>query len=634
MRKFSAVGKRLFDLVASGIALPVVALIGVPVSVAIKADDGGPIFYRSRRLGRGMQEFDMLKFRTMKVNAPDIRNADGSTFNSDSDTRVTRVGKFLRSTSIDELPQLWNVFKGDMSLVGPRPSPTGNIDTYPEWYFEKFEVRPGVTGLAQVRYRNSANLDQRYRTDIEYVQNLSLLNDFKILLSSVDKVLRRSGINSDSAAKTTNRGQSSGGSNDEPALVMFTNFFPFHRGEEYLEAEFPYLQQQFSKIVIVPVMYEEGMKRSFDTGPNTVVVTSALPTGKFEKLKYTLAWLPKMLLKRQLSSLRDMRYNPAALAFDAYFTARSLQLWSQIEAELRSEIGSQPVVVYAYRMYVTAFLGALLSDAPWSTVARMITRAHRYDVLPKQNRLNYLPQRRFIVEHSDKIYAVSEEGAQVVRTQFPEYANRVSVDHLGVSANAEEPRKLPDVVRLVSVSTFNKVKRLPLVAAVVKELTDRGHELEWVHFGAGPKTMEDNVRAEIESLNIPHGTVRFAGYIANPELLSWYRENDVAAFINLSSSEGVPVSIMEAIAAAIPVIATDVGGTAELVHDGENGRLVAENASVQEIADAVESVIFTSDENYAALSAAAFETWEKDWNAAKNFTSFAKKLRGFYDDQR
>ena len=89
---------------------------------------------------------------------------------------------------------------------------------------------------------------------------------------------------------------------------------------------------------------------------------------------------------------------------------------------------------------------------------------------------------------------------------------------------------------------------------------------------------------------------------------------------------------MESIAAAIPVIATDVGGTAELVHDGENGRLVAENASVTEIADAVESVLFTSDDDYARLSAGAFETWEKDWNAAKNFTTFAKKLKGFYDE--
>ncbi len=199
MRKLTRVGKRGFDIFASGLALPFVALIGFPVALAIKIDDGGPIFYRSRRLGWNMQEFDMFKFRTMKVNAPDIRNKDGSTFNSDTDNRVTRIGRFLRSTSIDELPQLLNVLKGDMSLVGPRPSPTGNAETYPEWYFKKFSVRPGITGLSQVRYRNSASLDERYRTDIEYVHNLSVLQDAKILLSSVDKVLRRVGINSDSS---------------------------------------------------------------------------------------------------------------------------------------------------------------------------------------------------------------------------------------------------------------------------------------------------------------------------------------------------------------------------------------------------------------------------------------------------
>ena len=108
----------------------------IPVVIMIKLEDKGPVFYNAPRLGKGMREFPMYKFRSMKVNAPDIRNEDGSTFNSDNDPRVTKIGNVLRKTSIDELPQLLNVLKGDMSFVGPRPSPLGNKDIYPKEFFK------------------------------------------------------------------------------------------------------------------------------------------------------------------------------------------------------------------------------------------------------------------------------------------------------------------------------------------------------------------------------------------------------------------------------------------------------------------------------------------------------------------
>lgn len=110
--------KRGIDIIACLIALPFVIIVLIPVSIAIKIEDNGPIFYHSKRLGVGFKEFGMLKFRSMKVNAPDIRNEDGSTFNSDKDPRVTKVGHFLRETSIDEIPQIFNIFKGDSGIIG------------------------------------------------------------------------------------------------------------------------------------------------------------------------------------------------------------------------------------------------------------------------------------------------------------------------------------------------------------------------------------------------------------------------------------------------------------------------------------------------------------------------------------
>lgn len=190
---YKKVFKRLLDIVLALIALFLLVLIFVPVAIAIKFEDGGPIFYNAKRLGRYQKEFNMYKFRSMKVNAPDIRNKDGSTYNSDDDPRVTNIGRFIRKTSIDELPQLLNVLIGNMSFVGPRPSPLGN--TYDEIFIRKFEVKPGITGYNQAKLRNSATHEERVKNDIYYVDNISFGLDVKILFWTFIGVVQRKNIN-------------------------------------------------------------------------------------------------------------------------------------------------------------------------------------------------------------------------------------------------------------------------------------------------------------------------------------------------------------------------------------------------------------------------------------------------------
>ena len=138
--------------------------------------------------------FKMFKFRSMKMNAPDVRNADGTTFNSEKDVRLTKIGGFLRKTSIDELPQIFNVLLGDMSFVGPRPSPMGNENTYTDFIRKKFGVRPGITGYNQALKRNSATLEERYRNDVYYAEHVSFLLDCRIIIMTLKSVLRRENV--------------------------------------------------------------------------------------------------------------------------------------------------------------------------------------------------------------------------------------------------------------------------------------------------------------------------------------------------------------------------------------------------------------------------------------------------------
>lgn len=191
---YQNVVKRIFDIIACLIALPFVIIILIPVAFAIKIEDRGPIFYSSKRLGVGFKEFGMLKFRSMKVNAPDLRNDDGSTFNSGNDPRVTKVGRFLRETSIDELPQIFNILKGDMSIIGPRPGDAESKDTYENDEKDKLLIRPGITGYTQAYYRNNLGVREKRLYDAWYAHNVSLLLDVKIFFKSIITVLKRENI--------------------------------------------------------------------------------------------------------------------------------------------------------------------------------------------------------------------------------------------------------------------------------------------------------------------------------------------------------------------------------------------------------------------------------------------------------
>ena len=191
---YQIVIKRVIDVILCIIALPFVILFIVPIGIAIKLEDHGPIFYYSKRLGVGFKEFGMKKFRSMKVNAPDIRNADGSTYNSDTDQRVTRVGHFLRETSLDEIPQVFNVLKGDMSVIGPRAGDVESKDTYAKDEKDKLLIRPGITGYTQAYYRNNLGVREKRLYDAWYAHNVSFSLDIKIFFKTVQTVLKRENI--------------------------------------------------------------------------------------------------------------------------------------------------------------------------------------------------------------------------------------------------------------------------------------------------------------------------------------------------------------------------------------------------------------------------------------------------------
>ncbi len=200
--------RRALDLLVAGVLLLALSPLLIAIAIAVRVDSEGPVLFRQRRVGRGRGQFTMLKFRTMCQDADATRHRNyvqtlidgsreaerGHLYKLSVDDRVTRVGRLLRSWSLDELPQLFNVLRGQMALVGPRPVIPYEVEMYPETYLRRFAVKPGLTGLWQVSGRNERTYDEMVSFDIEYAEAASLLLDLRILAKTVPVVLRRQGV--------------------------------------------------------------------------------------------------------------------------------------------------------------------------------------------------------------------------------------------------------------------------------------------------------------------------------------------------------------------------------------------------------------------------------------------------------
>lgn len=197
--------KRVIDIIGALVLLPFVLLEIIVLAPIIWLTDRGPVFYNATRAGKGYKPFKMFKLRSMYVNSPDLKNPDGSTFNSDNDPRVTPIGRIMRKTSLDEFPQFLNILLGDMSFVGPRPKlyREGRLEENDatEDMKRSFAVKPGVTGYAQAYFRNSITQDEKFKWDAYYADHISFWMDVKILWQTVVSVLGRKNINTEQSYK-------------------------------------------------------------------------------------------------------------------------------------------------------------------------------------------------------------------------------------------------------------------------------------------------------------------------------------------------------------------------------------------------------------------------------------------------
>ncbi|WP_372443417.1 sugar transferase [Clostridium algidicarnis] len=196
MIKLNLIIKRLIDFFGSLIGSIIISPILILIAFSIKLTSKGPILFKQERIGEDGKTFKILKFRTMIVDAEKL--GDGLSIKSKNDNRITRIGKLLRATSLDELPQLFNVILGQMSLVGPRPPvtyfPYDGYNNYPDWAKKRFTMKPGITGLTQVTVRNSVSWDQRIKVDNKYIDSFNVWFDIKLLFKTVSRIFKSENV--------------------------------------------------------------------------------------------------------------------------------------------------------------------------------------------------------------------------------------------------------------------------------------------------------------------------------------------------------------------------------------------------------------------------------------------------------
>lgn len=196
--------KRIFDFLASAVALILLSPLFLILAIKIKAEDGGPVFYSQIRIGKDEKPFRIYKFRSMVVNAEKMKKdllekneVEGAMFKMHDDPRITKVGKFIRAHSLDELPQLWNVLIGNMSLVGPRPPLPKEVEMYSDYDKQRLLVKPGCSGLWQATSRNAADFDEMVQLDIEYINRSNIFFDLWIIFKTIGVIFHPNGMYKD-----------------------------------------------------------------------------------------------------------------------------------------------------------------------------------------------------------------------------------------------------------------------------------------------------------------------------------------------------------------------------------------------------------------------------------------------------
>lgn len=400
-------------------------------------------------------------------------------------------------------------------------------------------------------------------------------------------------------------------------LFLFTNTFPHGFSEAFLESELPFLSGKFEKVIIIPLHKESGCRSLANNvevwrpiiGFNPNEKSNLLINGLFNLAPTGFAIKEFFNKKVYLSRKKTWNFFTSLLLFRSMFS--NAKLWKQLQTEITPEDK-----LYFYWGDKSVLMLPTLKSRLINNIA--LVRFHRTD-LYEYAKGGYIPFREYVFPSIDRFLPISLDGEKYLLKHYANLVNKeqIRVWRLGVFDNGTNPDRDTDTIfHLVSCSYMVPVKRISLIIEALKSIH---FQLKWTHIGAGQLHSQlENSAAQLPA-NIQ---VEFAGALSNKEVLKFYQQNYIDLFVNVSSSEGVPVSIMEALSFGIPVIATNVGGTSEII-DNQVGELLKTDISAGQIAKTIQQL---ANRDLAKLRKNARNRWNDVCNAKENYSRFVEFL--------
>lgn len=404
-------------------------------------------------------------------------------------------------------------------------------------------------------------------------------------------------------------------------LLVLTEQFPYGTGEAFLESEMPFWDK-FDRVIICPLSKQKSSE----------IIRQGI---RFELLNIhikrleQLIEIPKVLFDheflREISILKHKSSNKRESIKKLLSMTVNMRIYARKIVRIMKD-DLQPddqLYLYAYWLYNPAYVAALIKDY-LSQVEWTISRAHGFDIYEYRNN-NYLPYRKIILEKVDAVYCVSNNGVNYLKELYPFSSAKIYCAYLGTNDyGIEIYQPQNETIRIVSCSSCIKLKRINLIIDALSQLKKSGLSIEWTHFGGGP--LLDALKLYAKEQLGDSITYIFTGTLSNSEIMNEYKCGQYDLFINVSETEGIPVSIMEAMSFGIPALATDVGGTSELVNDGVNGYLMNPDVPIAEIANKIHNIALLDKDKKMNLRINARKTWEDHFCANNNFLRFCDKL--------
>lgn len=404
-------------------------------------------------------------------------------------------------------------------------------------------------------------------------------------------------------------------------LYLLTNAFPYGDWEPYLETEIKYYDKFDEVYIFALQIRKEHLKRKRTVGSNVKIIPIMKAPNK-TYLLYSFKTLTDInLYKEFMRLLKSHRLSIRNFVNMFVYFSRSHYEADLVDRKMNGRANKNSIF-YSYRFEYQPYVAMLLKKK-WKLNSKIISRAHRYDLYEEEHKGSYIPMRVGILSEIDKVYPCSDHGMEYLRKKFPKYKKKIEPRFLGTLDHGEKKYYFDDkCYEIVSCSTVTKVKRLDLLINALAQIKDI--PIKWTHYGDGilmdeiKKLAKDKLRDNIQ--------YEFKGNIDNAKLMKQYCDKNYYVFVNVSSSEGIPVSIMEATSFGIPCIATDAGGTSEIIKKNKNGFLIDVDITAADLAKEIVQFCRMDPTKYQEIRTTARCLWNEKFNAELNYQNFVNEI--------